>query len=188
MVTKSPRPAVSSCHEAISTQSEADCNEQANEYPRAQHREQQAVTTLPTAFTPVASLLGGALIGLAATLLMLVHGRIMGATGILTGAIQPEGEGDRGWRVATLAGMASAPLAYLVFTGAPAPLEVPVSTAMLVLGGLIVGVGVTLGGGCTSGHGVCGLARLSPRSFVATLTFMATTFVTVFVVRHVFGA
>lgn len=143
---------------------------------------------MATAFTPFASLLGGALIGIAATLLMLVHGRIMGATGILTGAIQPEGAGDRGWRLATLAGMASAPLVYLAIAGAPAPLEVPVSTAMLVLGGIIVGIGVTLGGGCTSGHGVCGLARLSPRSLVATLTFMATTAATVFVVRHVFGA
>jgi uncharacterized membrane protein YedE/YeeE len=83
--------------------------------------------------------------------------------------------------------MASAPLAYLAIAGAPAPLEVPVSMAMLALGGIIVGIGVTLGGGCTSGHGVCGLARLSPRSLVATLTFMATAFATVFVVRHIFG-
>ena len=141
-----------------------------------------------TAFTPIASLAGGALIGLAAVLLMLAHGRIMGATGILTGAFQRDGPGDRGWRLAILAGMASAPLVYLAVTGAPAPLEVPVSSLMLVLGGLVVGVGVTLGGGCTSGHGVCGLARLSPRSIVATLTFMATTFATVFVARHLLGA
>ena len=136
---------------------------------------------MTTEFTPLASLMGGVLIGISAVLLMLVHGRIAGATGILAGALFG---GDRGWRLAILAGMVAAPgLVYLV-TGQPAAIEVPVSTAMLVLGGLIVGVGVTLGAGCTSGHGVCGMARLSPRSIVATLTFMATTALTVWIVRH----
>jgi uncharacterized membrane protein YedE/YeeE len=138
-----------------------------------------------TDFTPIASLSGGALIGLAAVLLMLLYGRIMGATGVLTGALLPSGSSDRAWRLAVLAGMVSGPLAYLALTGALPAIEVPVSSAMLVIGGLAVGAGVTLAGGCTYGHGVCGIARLSPRSFVATATFMAATFVTVFVVRHV---
>lgn len=141
-----------------------------------------------TAFTPPASLAGGALIGLAAVLLMAFQGRIMGATGVLTGAILPTAAGDRGWRLAVLAGMVSAPGLWRLATGGWPAIEAPVSTAALVLGGLLVGVGVTLGGGCTSGHGVCGNARLSPRSIVATLTFMATCAATVFVVRHLLGA
>ncbi len=141
-----------------------------------------------TAFTPLASLAGGALIGLAAVLLMVFHGRILGATGILTGALLPTGPGDRGWRIAMLAGMVSAPAAWRLATGGWPVVDVPVPTAALVLGGLLVGVGVTLGGGCTSGHGVCGNARLSPRSIVATLTFMSTAFATTFVVRHLLGA
>lgn len=140
-----------------------------------------------TEFTPWASLMGGGLIGLAAVLLMLVLGRVMGATGILTGFVLPSGPSDRGWRAAVLAGMATGPLIYLALTGALPVVDVPVSTGMLLLGGFIVGIGVTLAGGCTSGHGVCGLARLSPRSLVATLTFMAATFLTVFLLRHVLG-
>lgn len=143
---------------------------------------------MTTDFTPFASFGGGALIGLAAVSLMLVHGRILGATGVLTGAVLPTGPGDRGWRLAVLAGMASGPLAYLLLTGRLPTIDVPVSSPMIVLGGLAVGVGVTLAGGCTSGHGVCGLSRLSPRSFVATASFMVSTFVTVFVVRHLLGA
>ncbi|MFT3974130.1 MAG: YeeE/YedE family protein [Amaricoccus sp.] len=141
-----------------------------------------------TAFTPIASLAGGALIGLAAVLLMALHGRILGVTGILTGALLPAGPGDRGWRVALLAGVVSAPLAWRLATGGWPVIDVPVPGAALAFGGLLVGVGVTLGGGCTSGHGICGNARLSPRSLVATLTFMASCFVTVFVVRHLLGA
>lgn len=143
---------------------------------------------MTTDFTPFASFGGGALIGLAAVSLMLVHGRILGATGVLTGAVLPTGPGDRGWRLAVLAGMASGPLAYLLLTGRLPTIDVPVSSPMIVLGGLAVGVGVTLAGGCTSGHGVCGLSRLSPRSFVATASFMVSTFVTAFVVRHLLGA
>lgn len=140
-----------------------------------------------TAFTPLASLAGGALIGLAAVLLMALHGRILGATGILTGAVLPTGPGDRGWRVALLAGMVSAPLAWHLATGGWPAIDVPVPPVALMTGGLLVGIGVTLGGGCTSGHGVCGLARLSPRSLAATAVFMASCLVTVFVIRHVLG-
>ena len=138
-----------------------------------------------TAFTPIASLVGGALIGLASVLLMAFHGRIMGATGILTGAFLPTGPGDRGWRVALIAGMVSAPIVWALATGGWPAIDVPVPTVALAVGGLLVGVGVTLGNGCPSGHGVCGNARLSPRSIVATLTFMVACAATVFVVRHI---
>lgn len=138
-----------------------------------------------TSFTPWASLTGGALIGISATLLMLFLGRIMGATGIVAGALQPSSSADFAWRAALIAGMITGPAALWLVTGEMPAVEVPVSTAALVAGGLIVGVGVTFGSGCTSGHGVCGMARLSPRSIAATLTFMAMTFITVFVVRHV---
>ena len=141
-----------------------------------------------TEFTPFSSLAGGALIGLSSVLLMLTLGRIMGATGILSGFINSSSGADWRWRAAVLAGMACAPLAYFTAAGAMPPIEVPVSTAMMSAGGFIVGIGVTLGAGCTSGHGVCGMARLSPRSIIATLTFMATTAATVFFIRHVIGA
>lgn len=142
---------------------------------------------METEFTPLISLAGGALIGLAAVLLMAVLGRIMGATGVLTGAIVPYTRSDRSWRAAVLAGMVSAPVLAALLTGFRPEITVPVTPLMLVVGGLIVGVGVTFGAGCTSGHGVCGNARLSPRSLVATGVFMVATFVTVFVVRHVVG-
>lgn len=140
-----------------------------------------------TEFTPWASLIGGVLIGLASVLLMAFQGRIFGATGILAGFISPSSSSDWAWRAALLAGMVSAPLVYLGAVGDWPEIVTPVSNVMLILGGLIVGVGVTFGSGCTSGHGVCGLARLSPRSIVATLTFMLTTGITVFVIRHVTG-
>lgn len=142
---------------------------------------------METTFTPITSLLGGVLIGLAATLLMLVHGRIAGATGILAGTIFPAGLGDWSWRIAMIAGMIAAPITVSVLSGAMPAIQIPVSTPALIVGGLIVGVGATLGSGCTSGHGVCGMARLSPRSLAATLTFMAATFATVYLVRHVLG-
>jgi len=140
-----------------------------------------------TEFTPFASLFGGVLIGLSAVLLMLVLGRIMGATGILTGFVNPASAADWNWRAAMLAGMVAAPLAYFAVTGGMPTIDVPVSTPLMLLGGFIVGIGVTFGSGCTSGHGVCGMARLSGRSITATLTFMAATAVTVFVIRHVLG-
>lgn len=146
--------------------------------------------TFITEFTPMLSAIGGVLIGISAVLLMAFLGRIAGATGILAGAILSQ---DRGWRIAMLAGMIAAPAALsaglpLIKDNAQAvsfPVNVTVPTEMLVISGLIVGLGVTLGSGCTSGHGVCGMSRLSARSIVATLTFMATTAVTVFVLRHV---
>ena len=142
---------------------------------------------METAFTPLASLGGGLLIGAAAVLLMALLGRIMGATGVLGGLLLPAGGTEFAWRAALVAGMVTAP-AVLAFLGRPVEIEVPVSAAMLVAGGLLVGFGAALGSGCTSGHGVCGMARLSPRSFAATLTFMAATAATVFVLRHVIGA
>lgn len=142
---------------------------------------------MATTFTPLASLAGGILIGLAAVLLMMVHGRIAGATGILAGALLPANIADWSWRVAMIAGMVAAPMSVFLVSGAMPAIHVPVSTTALIVGGLIVGVGVTLGSGCTSGHGVCGMARLSKRSLVATLTFMATTFATVYIIRHVLG-
>jgi len=140
-----------------------------------------------TEFTPFASLFGGVLIGLSAVLLMLVLGRIMGATGILTGFVNPASATDWSWRAAVLAGMVCAPLAYFAATGGMPVIEVPVSTPLMLVGGFVVGIGVTLGAGCTSGHGVCGMARLSGRSITATLTFMAATAITVFIIRHVIG-
>ena len=142
---------------------------------------------METAFTPFASLAGGALIGAAAVLLMALHGRIAGATGILTGVLLPTGASDWIWRAAFLVGMISGPVLYLALFGVTVEVSVPVSRSLLIVGGLIVGIGVVLGNGCTSGHGVCGLARFSGRSLAATLTFMAATALTVFVLRHVMG-
>ena len=143
---------------------------------------------MPTDFTPYASLAGGALIGLAAVLLMMVVGRIAGATGILAGLLFPTDARDWRWRAAMIAGMVVSPL-LLVALGSKAPeIVVEASTPLIAIGGVIVGVGVTLGSGCTSGHGVCGLARFSPRSLAAVLTFMATAAATVYVSRHLMGA
>ncbi|MEY4698060.1 MAG: hypothetical protein RIT14_2488 [Pseudomonadota bacterium] len=142
---------------------------------------------IETAFTPWQSLAGGVLIGLSSVLVMLSLGRIMGATGILAGVLTPKTHPDFGWRLALLAGMVSAPIVILGVTGAMPAVEVPVSTPMLILGGFLVGIGVTYGSGCTSGHGVCGVARLSRRSIAATATFMLSTGLTVYVIRHVLG-
>ncbi len=142
---------------------------------------------IETTFTPLQSLAGGALIGLAAVLLMAMLGRILGATGVLAGALLPSSRFDRDWRLALIAGMVTAPALIWLASGTSVAVEVPVSLPMLVGGGLLVGFGASIGSGCTSGHGVCGMARLSPRSLVATATFMAATFATVFVVRHVIG-
>jgi uncharacterized protein len=139
-----------------------------------------------TEFTPWLSLAGGILIGLSAVLLMAFHGRIAGMTAILGGIIPPV-PADWAWRAAFLAGAVIGPLAYIA-SGNTIEFSVPVSTSALVIGGVIVGIGVTYGSGCTSGHGVCGMARLSPRSIAATLVFMAFSIATVFVIRHVIGA
>ena len=138
-----------------------------------------------TTFTPIEAIAGGALIGFAAVAMMALHGHIAGMTGILGGAILP-GNSDRVWRLAFLAGAIVAP-ALILSTGTPVPFAADIPAWAIILSGLLVGVGVMFGGGCTSGHGVCGIARLSPRSIVATATFMATTATTVFVIRHLLG-
>ena len=142
---------------------------------------------METAFTPVTSFGGGLLIGLGAVLLMLGLGRIFGATGVLSGAIFAESREEMTWRLALIAGMVVAPVLIFAVTGTMPELAVPVSPAMIAVGGVIVGLGASLGSGCTSGHGVCGLSRLSIRSLVAVPIFMATAAITVFLVRHVFG-
>lgn len=142
---------------------------------------------METEFTPIAALIGGSLIGLASALLMGMHGRIFGATGILAGFFNPASSSDWIWRAVLLAGMATGPAAMWLLTGSMPAIDVPVSMPMLIIGGVIVGIGVTFGSGCTSGHGVCGMARLSPRSITATATFMLFTGITVFVIRHVIG-
>lgn len=142
---------------------------------------------METDFTLWQSLGGGALIGVASVLLMASLGRIMGATGILAGLLYPSNWFDWSWRAAVLAGMVSGPLVISMLTGQMPTVQVPVSTTMLVVGGFIVGIGVTFGSGCTSGHGVCGMARLSPRSIAAVITFMIFTGLTVYVLRHVIG-
>lgn len=140
-----------------------------------------------TEFTPLASLFGGALIGLSAVLLMAFHGRIAGMTGILTGLMPPVSS-DWSWRAAFVAGAIAAPALALTLSGQTIAFDSPVPTPWIIIGGLIVGGGVYFGSGCTSGHGVCGIARLSPRSIAATATFMATATATVFVTRHLLGA
>ena len=134
-------------------------------------------------FTPWASLAGGILLGIAAALFILVNGRVLGISGILSGLVRPR-RGDTGWRLAFVAGLLLAPVAWSLFS-APVAARIDAGPALLVAGGLLVGWGTGYGSGCTSGHGVCGLARLSPRSLVATLAFIATGAATVFVVRHV---
>lgn len=137
---------------------------------------------MPTEFTPFQALLGGTLIGISAAAMMFVNGRIAGISGIIGGLLQAP-SGDRAWRLAFLAGLLTAPLVY-GFVGGDVRVDLSVSTWMLVAAGALVGVGTQLGGGCTSGHGVCGIARLSARSIAATSTFMITAGVTVFIIRH----
>jgi len=136
-----------------------------------------------THFTPWPALAGGLLIGLAAAAFVLVNGRIAGISGILGGLLRPV-QGDVAWRVAFLAGLVAAPLAYALFVPLPA-VRIDAGAGPLAAAGLLVGLGTRYGSGCTSGHGVCGLARLSPRSLVATVSFMTAGFATVFVLRHV---
>jgi uncharacterized membrane protein YedE/YeeE len=133
-------------------------------------------------FTPWASLAGGVVLGIAAALFVLLNGRVLGISGILGGLVKPKA-GDTGWRVAFVAGLIAAPILWRLFAPLPVP-RVDASIPVLVIAGLLVGWGTRYGSGCTSGHGVCGLARLSPRSLAATLAFMAAGFVTVFIARH----
>ena len=132
----------------------------------------------------VQALAGGALIGAAAVLLMALEGRIAGISGIVGGLLPPAPAADRAWRVAFLAGLVAGPLLVGALVAGPAIGSPVVGIGGAIAAGLLVGVGTALGSGCTSGHGVCGLARLSPRSLAATLTFMATAGATVFVLRH----
>ena len=136
-------------------------------------------------FTPLAALAGGALIGLAAAMFVLLNGRIAGISGVLGGLLRPS-RGDVAWRVAFLLGLVGAPCVHLLFAALPS-VRIDADYGALILAGLLVGVGTRYGAGCTSGHGVCGLSRLSPRSLVATVAFMGAGFATVFVVRHLFG-
>jgi uncharacterized protein len=137
-------------------------------------------------FTPVSAAIGGALIGLSAVLLMLSTGRIAGISGIFSGLLNLRGE-DKGWRIAFIAGLILAPiLAGLVGYGMAQP-KLPSNWAVIIAAGLLVGFGTRLGGGCTSGHGICGIARLSPRSIAATIVFMVTAVITVAITRHVLG-
>ncbi|MFN7856053.1 MAG: YeeE/YedE family protein [Acidovorax sp.] len=134
-------------------------------------------------FTPWAALGGGLLLGVASALFILLNGRILGISGIVGGLLRPR-TGDVGWRIAFVLGMLAAPLLYQLLAG-PIQARVDAGWGMVVLAGLLVGAGTRYGSGCTSGHGVCGLSRLSPRSLVATLAFMGAGFATVFLVRHV---
>lgn len=133
-------------------------------------------------FTPWTALAGGLLLGLASVLFILVNGRILGISGIVGGLLRPKA-GDIAWRLAFVLGLFAAPLLYRLGVGA-IPATVDAGWGTVVLAGLLVGVGTRYASGCTSGHGVCGLSRLSPRSLVATLVFMGAGFATVFVVRH----
>lgn len=138
------------------------------------------------AFTPWPALAGGALIGLAAAMFVLLNGRIAGISGVLGGMLAPR-RGDIAWRVAFIGGLVAAPLVWRLVAALPLP-RIDAGFGLLVAAGLLVGVGTRYGSGCTSGHGVCGLSRLSPRSLVATLVFMGAGFATVFVVRHLLAA
>ncbi|MFN4118170.1 YeeE/YedE family protein [Acidovorax sp.] len=135
-----------------------------------------------THFTPWAALAGGILLGLASALFVLLNGRILGISGIVGGLLRPRA-GDMGWRLAFVLGMLVAPGLYWVVVGPTQP-RIDANWGMVVIAGLLVGVGTRYGSGCTSGHGVCGLSRMSPRSLVATLAFMGAGFVTVFIIRH----
>ena len=136
-----------------------------------------------THFTPWASLVGGLMIGVAAAMLLLFNGRIAGISGIIGGLLRPS-RGDIKWRLAFIAGLAGAPMVYGLALPLPS-MRVDAGIPTLVAAGLLVGIGTHYGSGCTSGHGVCGISRRSPRSMVATLAFMLAGFVTVYLARHV---
>ena len=135
-----------------------------------------------THFTPWASLAGGVLIGLAAALFILLNGRVLGVSGIVSGLVRAQ-RGDLAWRLAFVAGLLLAPTVWALFVQPREP-RIEAGPALLVVAGLLVGWGSGYGSGCTSGHGVCGLSRLSPRALAATLVFMSAGIATVFVVRH----
>ncbi len=138
-------------------------------------------------FTPLSATVGGVLIGLAAVMLMAFEGRIAGISGIVGRLFPPYAGSDAAGAAAFVLGLIAAPLAYDAVASVPFTQTVSSDLGLMAFAGLLVGFGATLGGGCTSGHGVCGLARLSFRSVIATATFMATGFATVFMLRHVLG-
>ncbi len=133
-------------------------------------------------FTPWLSLAGGVLIGLATAMFLLLNGRIAGISGILGGLLRPV-KGDVGWRIAFVAGLIFSPIVFSFAAPLPA-VQIDADAASLIMAGLLVGIGTRYGSGCTSGHGICGISRLSPRSMVATALFMLAGFVTVFITRH----
>ena len=137
-------------------------------------------------FTPLSAAIGGALIGFSSVLLMLLTGRIAGISGIFGGLLNP-GSDDRGWRIAFIAGLILAPLLAAWIGHAMSAPRLPASWIVIIAAGLLVGFGARLGGGCTSGHGICGVARLSARSIAATAIFMVTAIATVAVTRHLLG-
>jgi hypothetical protein len=137
-------------------------------------------------FTPIPSLLGGMILGIAAALYVLLHGRILGVSGIISGLLHPK-LSDSAWRVSLILGLVSAPFMAALFFGIFPVVEIESDWIAIVIAGLLVGFGSHYGSGCTSGHGICGLSRLSPRSLVATLAFMCAGFVTVFILRHLIG-
>ncbi|MDX1755006.1 MAG: YeeE/YedE family protein [Marinobacter sp.] len=138
-----------------------------------------------TTFTPWTALAGGLVIGVAAALLILLNGRVAGISGILAGILTRPNQ-TNGWRLAFIVGLLSAPFAWLLLAEIP-EIRIDAEYPMLIVAGLLVGLGTRYGSGCTSGHGVCGISRLSPRSLVATLCFMTAGFVTVYVLRHLIG-
>jgi uncharacterized membrane protein YedE/YeeE len=138
-------------------------------------------------FTPVPSLLGGMILGVAAALYVLLHGRILGISGIVSGLLHPKLT-DTAWRLSLVLGLITAPFLGALFFGIFPIVEIDSSWLAIGIAGLLVGFGAQYGSGCTSGHGICGLSRLSPRSLVATLAFMSAGFIMVFVLRHLIGA
>ena len=138
------------------------------------------------AFTPGPAFLGGMLLGIAAALYVILHGRILGISGIVSGLLSPK-EGDVNWRLSLLLGLLSAPFWASLFFDLHTTTVIDADWLAIIVAGLLVGFGAHYGSGCTSGHGVCGLSRLSPRSLVATISFMGSGFLMVFVIRHVLG-
>ncbi len=139
---------------------------------------------MTTEFTPLASLIGGAMIGVSAVMLMATHGRIAGISGIAVRMFPPYLDKDALGRIVFILGLIAAPFLYATMIGAWAPMTITGSSGVLIIAGLLVGFGSIWGNGCTSGHGICGLSRLSMRSLVAVATFMTTAIITVFITRH----
>jgi len=138
-------------------------------------------------FSPIPSLLGGVILGVASVLFVLLHGRILGISGIISGVLHPKA-GDVSWRLALILGLLTAPVLAVFILGIRPIVEIESNWIAICVAGLLVGFGTQYGSGCTSGHGICGLSRLSPRSLVATCAFMTAGFLTVYVARHLFGA